>query len=435
MNGEALLSPHKRSLCQSFVRLYRKTTTSDFIHKVAETFVTRILLIGIGLITSVIVARVLGPEGRGLYAVAATIVAIGVQFGNLGLHASNTYSVARNPQLLSGLVSNSIFVSFVVGGVSSVLVGVILSLQPEWVQIQGLLLLLSLISIPFGLAYLLLQNLLVGINDIHSYNTIELGTRIISLALVGTMIVLHAITVETLYLATVFTIVGGFVWTLRQLKTRLIPFPWPSFSLLKKNLSYGLKAYVAALFAFFVLRADLLMIQYMLGAEQTGFYAVAVGIADLLYLLPVIFGTVLFPRLTGMKTDDDRWVYTRQVAQWIALIMVVVAGLVAFCGAPLIRLLYGRMFIPAVPALIWLMPGIIFLSINTILMNYFASIGMPLITVYSPCAAAVLNIGLNVKLIPIWGIVGASIASVAAYGMMLVASLIYIAKQRAYSHI
>jgi Na+-driven multidrug efflux pump len=59
-------------------------------------------------------------------------------------------------------------------------------------------------------------------------------------------------------------------------------------------------------------------------------------------------------------------------------------------------------------------------------MNYFASIGMPLITVVSPGLAAIVNIAVNLKLIPWWGIVGASITSVLSYGLMLVASIIYV---------
>ena len=109
----------------------------------------------------------------------------------------------------------------------------------------------------------------------------------------------------------------------------------------------------------------------------------------------------------------------------MAGVMLIVASLVAILAGPLVTLLFGRSFAPAIPALIWLMPGIVMLSINTIYMNYFASVGMPLITIYSPAVAVILNIVLNIRLIPPLGIVGASIASVAAYGVMLLASIAY----------
>jgi len=103
-----------------------------------------------------------------------------------------------------------------------------------------------------------------------------------------------------------------------------------------------------------------------------------------------------------------------------------VAGFAALLAKPVLGLLYGKEFLPAVPAFIWLLPGIVMLSINTILMNYFAAIGMPPITVYSPMIAVIINIVLNLKLIRSLGIVGASISSVVSYGIMLIASTVYI---------
>ena len=417
----------RRDVLRTF---YSRIISSDFIRKVGETLITRILLIGIGLATSVIIARALGPGGRGLYAVAATIGAIGVQFGNLGLHASNTYSLAGKPELLPKLVINSLLVSLLFGGLGCVLFWGVLLLWPNLVQIQGVLLILSVAWIPFGLAYLLFQNLLIGMQDIRSYNLIELGQKVLSLLMLGGVVLLHAVTVESIYLTGLISLVIGFVWALRRLKTRLLPFPSPSVSLFKENLRYGMKAYVAALFAFLVLRIDLLMIQYMRGAEETGFYSIAAGVADLVYLLPVIVGTILFPRLSAMSSDQERWDFARVVARWVGLMMLFIAGVVALVAEPLVALLYGRSFLPAVPALIWLMPGIVMLSVNTIYMNYFASMGMPPITVYSPGAAAVLNVLLNIKLIPSLGIVGASIASTVAYGMMLAISLVYLVRGR-----
>ncbi len=75
---------------------------------IVETYATRILLIAIGFATTVIISRTLGPSGRGLFAVAAAIGAIGIQFGNLGLHASNTYYVAKDRELLPVLVGNTL---------------------------------------------------------------------------------------------------------------------------------------------------------------------------------------------------------------------------------------------------------------------------------------------------------------------------------------
>jgi O-antigen/teichoic acid export membrane protein len=410
--------------------LYQQTKASDFLQKVAETFLTRILLIGIGLITSVIVARILGPEGRGLYAVAATIAALGVQFGNLGLHASNTYYVAQRPDLLSSLMGNTLVVSFGAGSLGSIVTLSILSKWPHLVQIEGSLLILALVTIPFGLAYLLFQNLLIGIQDIHSFNRIEVGHRLLTLVLMGGVVFLHAANVETLFSAILVALFFSFVWCFRQLKSRFSTRLSLSFSLFKTHIRYGLKAYVAALFAFLVLRADLLIIQYMLGAEQVGFYSVAVSICDLMYLIPTVIGTILFPKLSAMQDNEDRWAFARKVIWRMGGGMILLSFLIVIFSKPLIYLLYGKDFSSSVPPLVWLTPGIVMLSMNTIFMNYFASMGMPWVTVYSPAFAALLNIGLNIQFVPVLGIVGASLASDIAYGAMLMVSLLFLRGRR-----
>jgi O-antigen/teichoic acid export membrane protein len=290
---------------------FRKVFRSDFVRKVAETLITRVLLIGLGIVSSVIVARTLGPEGRGFYAIAISLGGLGVQFGNLGLHASNTYYVAKKPDLLPTLISNSIAVSFLIGGIGSILFWGVLSIWPYLVKIEGVLLALTLVSIPFGLVYLLLQNLLIGIHEIHSFNKIEIGNRIASLILVSGIILVQKVSVETLFLTHLSALFISCAWILLQFKSRSPLIPRPSFAVFKNNLQYGFKAYVAALFAFLVLRSDLLLLQYMLGAEQVGLYAVAVSVADLTLLAPTVIGTLMFPRLAAMGNDRERWRYAR----------------------------------------------------------------------------------------------------------------------------
>jgi O-antigen/teichoic acid export membrane protein len=408
---------------------YSRIFSSDFIRKVGETFITRIFLIGIGLATSVIVARILGPEGRGLYAVSISLGALAVQFGNLGIYASNTYAVVQRREALPGLISNSLWASLILGVLAFAIFYGVFVVWPNLIQIQGLLLFSVLISIPFGLAFLLLENLLIGLQDVHAYNIVEIGNRILCLILIGAMILFHTVRVETIYLCTMISIMGGSTWALARLKFRLSPFPAPTVSLFRENLRYGLKAYFASLLGFLVLRGDLFIIQYMLGSKQVGFYSIAVAVADLMCLLPVVIGTILFPRLSEMSSDRERCIYTRRVAWCVGVIMIIVSIFVALSAESIVKLLYGNAFLPSVPALLWLIPGIFMLSINAIFMNYFASIGMPLVTIYSPAMAALINMILNVKLIPILGIVGASISSTVAYGIMLILGLVYFKKK------
>lgn len=403
---------------------YSRIVSSDFIRKVGETFITRICLIGIGLATSVIVARALGPEGRGLYAVAATIGAIGVQFGNLGLHASNTYYVARDKTILPALIGNTIVVSFVFGGVGILLSWVVLSLWPQLAPVHGLLLILSLIWIPFGLAYMLLQNLLIGIQNIRAYNKIELSTKIFSVVLIGVIAFLKKVTVEEVFLAGLIALFISFLWASFCLLRVFRDLPIPSFELFKENIQYGIKAYFAAFFAFLILRVDLLMVKYILSAKEAGFYSIAVSMADMVFMLPLVIGTILFPKLSAMAGNQEKWAFTRKVAVSVGLVMAVAVSIAAFITKEIVEVLFGTAFIPAVPAFQWLMPGIFMLSITSIFSSYIASQYIPLVLVILYFLIAIINMVLNWFLLPILGIVGASISSSISYLFILIGILL-----------
>lgn len=399
---------------------------SDFVHKVAETFVTRIALILIGLATSVLIARMLGPEGRGLQATIAAITALGIQFGNLGLHSSNTYYVSREPKLLPLLIGNSLFVSLGIAGPLSLVAYGVFSAYPSLVPLDGILLALALAGIPLGLGYLLLQNLLLGTHRIRSYNKIELISRVFMVAMLFVLLLTSRVSVEAVAVLGVLVSVFAASWALFALRRGLETKISLSLAMVKSHLGYGFKAYVAALFAYTVLRADVLMCSYILGDTATGHYSIAVSMADLVYMLPVVAGTIAFPRFTAESDPVRRWEKARGVVKWIAVIMLVIAAVSAIFAKPAVLLLYGKAYEPAVVAFLWLLPGLVLLGVNTILMNYFAAEGMPPIAIWSPAVASAVNIALNVALLPRMGIVGASVASSIAYILMLFMSISYI---------
>lgn len=399
---------------------------SGFVRNVAETLITRALFLAIGFVTSVLVTRALGPEGRGFYAVATTVGTVGVQFGNLGLYASNTYFVAKDRTLLSGLLANSLIASSLIGILGGGIAWVLFNIWPAMAPLQGPLLILALTWIPLGLGYLLLQSLLLGIQEIRLYNKIDLATKTLAGLAVGLLIITKHVHVETVFIASLSSLAVGVYWAQNTLRRRIKGRARPSIRLLYENLHYGLKAYLAALFSYLVLRVDLLLVRYILGVEKAGYYSVAVSLIDLLYTLPMVIGALLFPRLSAMNDDVARWAFAKRSAQLVAAIMTGSAILAALLANFITVFIYGHDFLPTVPAFILLLPALVILSVNTVFMNYFAAIGMPNVTVYSPMVAALVNIGLNLILIPRLGIVGASVASTTAYAVMLCFSIRFV---------
>jgi O-antigen/teichoic acid export membrane protein len=427
MNGDAQILGRMR---RSAREIGQKALSSDFLHKVSETFLTRLGVIGLGFVSSVITARILGPEGRGLLAVAITVNALGIQFSNLGLHSSTMYQVAKDRRLLSALAGNGLVVSLGMGALAALVLWGVGAFFPQTFSLQGDLFFAALFWIPLGLALLFAQNLILGLQDVRAFNQIEIGTKVVFLLFLGIFLTLQVNSVEWfVHVALGGVFITGLVWSAirlgRRWKTRLVL----SLPVFKETLGYGVKAYFFQLFQFILLKIDLVLVNAMLGAQQAGYYSIAVMMTDYLYTFPTVTTYVHFPKISAFSEKVQKWTYTKKVALGIALVMISLSILLAMIAEPVIKTLYGEEFLPAVPAVLWLLPAIVFLSINAILMTYIASLGYPLVMVYAPAAAAAVNILLNLQLIPRLGIVGASLSSTAAYGLMLAISVVYLFRQ------
>lgn len=419
-------SAKSASVSSVLQRKVRQLAESDFVRKVAETYATQIVVIGLGLITSVTVARTLGPEGRGLYAVAMAMGVTGVQLANLGLHASNTYYLAQQRSLLPTLVGNSLTVSCGLGGLIAATCWLVFHNASRLAPVPEPLLSLGLAWIPVGLSFVLMENLLLGLQEVRSFNKVELLNRLVSLCLVGTVILFGRTTPNQLFTAALLGASLSLAWTYTLLR-RVARFrPQVSFSLLGEHVRLGIKAYFIALFGFLLFRIDLLMVKYFLGAEQAGYYSIASTMGDYILMLPGVIGLILFPRLSAVADRGEKLVRARKVALGTALALIPILGLAAITAKPIVWLLFGRAFLPAVPPFLWLLPGIYAMGIEIALVQFLNSIGYPPIVVWLWFGSTLLNIGMNFWAIPHFGISGASVMSSLSYSLVLLAVIIII---------
>ena len=398
-----------------WLRDWRSAQNSDFVRKVMETYATRIFLMGIALVTTVVVARLLGPQGRGYYAVAAAIGALGVQFGTLGLHTSNAYLVAKQPQSLAFLTGNALVVSFGFGGLIALLLAVVFAVFPHVLGIRGAILLLALLWIPFGLAYTLLQNLMLGVQDIRGYNLAEISTKVLPLVLIGFFVLLRHVGVAKFFFTPVVALVVTCLWVMRRLQQRVSGRPQVSAAVFRDSIRYAVKAYLAASFCFLVLRADLLMVQHMLGPEQAGYYSIASTMADYASVLATVIGTILFPKLSVLTDLGEKLDLTKKATAGTTLILLPFLVMASLLARPAVRLLFGSAFLPASLSFVLLMPGMLFLGIHMVAVQLLNSIGYPKSVVIIWGLCSLFNVMVNLWAIPHYGIAGASVVSSISY--------------------
>jgi O-antigen/teichoic acid export membrane protein len=393
-----------------------------FSGDVAATFGARILLVGLGVASSVLTARALGPAGRGILATLGALAGIGLQLGNLGLHASNTYQVSRDPRMLGPLWGNSRRTSWAIGaGLALLTVALALALPSMLGEIRFSLLLPSVACIPFQLLVLFGLNLLVGLGKVPLFNALEVAFRASGVAALFVVLVVLRENIRWVLMLNLLVAMAGSMVVARVLGTQVRRAGGAGsrtdMALFRVSVGYGARAYTAALLAYLIVRSDMLLVNILRGTADAGVYSIAVQVADVIYLLPMSIGLVLFPRLTRHGEGDP--VFAMKVTRHTAFLLLLICAAAAILARPAVQLLYGASFTPAVTALWWLLPGIWAYGVANQIATQLASSGMPLPAVLIWIPPLVLNVILNLSWIPRWGINAASASSSLCYLLVL----------------
>jgi O-antigen/teichoic acid export membrane protein len=389
---------------------------------VAVTFGARILLVGLGVVSSVLTARALGPGGRGILATLGVLAGIGLQLGNLGLHASNTYQVSRDRHLLGALWGNSRRTAWAIGlGLALLTVAAAVAVPGILGEIRLSLLLPSAACIPFQLLVLFGLNLLVGLGRVPLFNVLEVAFRGIGVGALFVVLVVVKGDIRWVLILNLLVAMAGAAVVARVLRGFVRDSggagSHTDMALFRTSVGYGARAYTAALLAYLIVRSDMLLVNSLRGTAEAGIYSIAVQVADLIYLLPMSIGMVLFPRLSRHAEGDP--VFAMKVTRHTAFLLFLLCAAAALVARPAVQLLYGSGFAPAVSALWWLLPGIWAYGVANQISAQLASSGMPLPAVLIWIPPLILNVALNIAWIPRWGINAASASSSVCYLLVL----------------
>lgn len=389
---------------------------------------TQAILLVLQLAGTILIARALGPTGRGELAVAMGIQLVLQQVGTFGLVSANPYFVARDETLTARVATNSLWFALALAG-PLVLAGVALKLLvPSAVQGVGWTeLLVVLAAIPGALAASFLQSILLGEGRIRAYNGIEMGHGIVVLIGLLLVLVLGGDVLAVLLLYTVLYYVTTGVTIVLLLRHGRV-LTRPDITLARRMIGYAFRLYVATLLAFLVIRVDILMVNGYLGSEEAGYYSLVAGIAASLQMIPLTIGLNLFPRVAEGSGDE----LTAQVFRLTSLAFGAVCLLSAATASILIPAFFGREFEDSIALYYWLAPGIFFVGMLTVLSHHFAGRGFPREAMLVWFIGLALNVVMNVVLLPTIGTVGASISSSAAYGLLLVLHMRMLARDTGY---
>lgn len=396
-----------------------------FGRQVVFTYLLRILLIPLGVVNAVIVARWLGPVGQGVFAALGAFVAIAAMFGSLGLATATTRTAAADPSKTPALLANARLTGMVTGGLTlAVLVAARWLLPDEaFGRIAPWLVALAGLALPFSLTSSQFQAVLLGRGRIRAYNGIEASDRMALLA--ASLVLLVGLGLDVVALVAATT-----VWAMAKLVVHhglLWPASTrarPDLGLLRRMGSVSSRAYLTSLLSFLILRSDVVLVNALLGSAPTGIYSVAVRLAEYVLVLPGAVGTLLFPRIAA-RDDTSSAGFTALVSRHTAIAITVSCGGLMVVGPWLVRWLFGEPYADGAVPLMILLPGVWCISMQSILSNDLAGRDYPRVLPAVWAVALVLNVSLNLWWIPLFGIVGAAAASSVAYAVSFAAITTY----------
>ena len=167
------------------------------------------------------------------------------------------------------------------------------------------------------------------------------------------------------------------------------------------------------------MRIDQIMIKEMLGEREVGLYSAAVRLSEAWYFVPVVITTSLFPAILNAKNISSELYNSRlqRLYTFLMWIAVAVAVPMTFISDWLVTLLYGDAFEESGKVLMISIWGGVFVSFGVASGSWFTSENLQRYALYRTLAGAAINVGLNLILIPNYGLVGAAISTIVAQAM------------------
>ncbi len=370
----------------------------------------------------ILLARALGPSGKGALSVVQLVAQVGVVVLNLGLGSAFTFYAGRR-EVPGG---SALRFSAAFGAALSA------ALLALWVAVGGWfsadvlnlddprLLAVALLMVGPALALNLMYSVVVGSGSVRDATMVINVSFALQFVAYTTLFVLDALSLPVAVIVWAASVVGeATAIAVLGLRVRAGDSVQPgAVALFRRSWRYGLIMWVTNLVGFAALRVDMFLLSSIKGTAAVGVYSVAVTFAELLWFVPNALNAVMLPKVSG---EGDAALDVTVRLERVLWPLTLVAGVGLFVvAAPLIPMLYGRDFAAAAIPLALLLPGAVAMALTTMPASYLSGIGKPKLWTRAAAANLVVNVVANVVLIPRFGIAGAAISSAVSYSVAAV---------------
>jgi O-antigen/teichoic acid export membrane protein len=371
----------------------------------------------VGLVASALISQSLGPEGRGMYYFPVVVAATASMVCTLGLEQVNVFLRSTRGLPLDRISGQNGLVAILMGGIGFV---VLLSMPHVFPSLFGdtpfPFLLLAALTIPLAIHTQLSSGLLALTGEVTRQYRVGLlgGTAQVVLLLCAA--IAHSLGVSQVLGINLGTSLLIWLLTLKAFRGSQRFWPRWDVTLLGETLKHSLVLHAGMVFFFLLLRLDMFMVKGLLGAEALGFYSLSVILAEGVLIATDAVAVALLPRqmTNDLQSAASTALWGARTNCLIATALVIVW---AVSGSMLIRFLFGVEFGPAYLPMLGLLPGVVFLSMQRVCGVPLLRTGRPHVITTIYALSLLCNGALNLWWIPLWGTLGAAIASSVSYGL------------------
>ena len=365
-------------------------------------------------------ARYLGAEGFGILSFALAFTGIFSVFTNLGLGQLTIREVARDkslaPKYLANISTMKIFLVSVTFGLIAIVIN-LLGYPDQTIKVVYLITLSIIFSAFNGMFYSIFQ-------AFEKMEYQSLGQILNSvLMLCGVLFAIKygfsVIGFASLYFM-VNIIILGYSFTILRWRFSNPNLNWSSqkieidWSFWKSTIKEALPFGLTGIFIMIYYWIDSVMLSLIKGNLEVGWYNVAYRLNLIPLIIPGIFNSVMFPVMAKYFISSK--VHLNQIYQryfkYMVIFSIPIGVGISFLSERIILLIFGEEYIPSIIALQILIWSSVFIFMGAAFGRLIESLNKQIIGTKIAGSCAILNIILNLLLIPRYSFIGASVATV-----------------------
>jgi len=204
-------------------------------------------------------------------------------------------------------------------------------------------------------------------------------------------------------------------------------FRLPRFSRLREYLAFSLPLTPNVAIAWIINASDRYVISYFMGTADTGIYNAAYSIGSYAAFVMMPIGIVLYPTISKLydegKLDETR-TYLSYSVKYFTMVAIPAAFGVSILAKPLLQVLTTAEFVPGAVIVPYVAAGIIIASLHPIGEYIILLAKKTKLLVLLLGGSAILNVVLNIILIPQIELLGAAIATLITYTFLGVSAIL-----------